>query len=55
MSPPPAPTMMTPATMASTAMSSGAVTVVATSTWLSAAVMPRNRMKLLAMFAIAFP
>ena len=55
MSPPPAPTMITPPMVARMVMSTGVVTVVATSTWFSAAITPRNMMKIEAMLASTLP
>jgi hypothetical protein len=49
--PPPTPTMRMPATVASTAISTGMVTVVAMPTWPRAAMMPSPMMKTLARLA----
>jgi hypothetical protein len=55
MSPPPAPTTMTPPIVARMVISTGVVTAVATPTWFKAAMTPRNMMKIEAMFAIVLP
>ena len=55
MSPPPAPTMITPPMVARMVIRTGVVTVVATSIWFSAAITPRNRMKIEAMLASTLP
>jgi hypothetical protein len=53
--PPPTPTTAMPPSVASTVISTGVVTVVATSIWLSAAITPSARMNTDAMLASTLP